>query len=449
MYSKPQALFDAARHGDLLQLLLVLGREVIESQNAPATLCDHEDQCILGMEINSLNSDGETSLHLAVASGNAECVRALLKAGADPNIKTEGGLSPLHLVSAVSNSEIAQLLLENGAMVNSQSNAGGWIPLHEACRRGHLQTIKLLLSRGSVVEIPADLDCGLTKCDWQPVHFAVCSGHVTCVDELMAAGASVNMPGGPDSNTPLLEAIHYGQVACARLLLQHGANTQQANNLGIFPVLKAVGKPDQSVEFTALLIQHGADVNQYVETSSGCRKLHRCPLYEWVTRGKSFEVLEMLLLHGADLALLDSINPNPALFDVITGNDQSRLVDFINICHRHGCLDLKRRSNQWQRTIVGELVFNAANWRRNEWFLRKALKIILAAGASVTDASGVSNIPPIKSVIKKRWKDAICVMTEGNIWGEGELPIALEGSGLSLGQGTQSIRLCSSSASLQ
>jgi ankyrin repeat protein len=414
-------LFYAAKQGDKEQLLHILQDDIFG--------------------VNTQNEEGETSLHLAVTGEHVEFVAALLQAGADPNISSKSGSTPLLYAARSSASSMVELLVDHGALVNMQSAVGGWIALHEACRYGRRQTVKLLLSRGSVVEVSDHADSRLANCDWQPIHFAVCGGHVACVDELINAGASVNIPGGPEGNTPLLEALNYGygQYECASVLLQNGADAQQKNHVGIFPLLKAVGQPDQPVEFTKLLIDHGADVNQLMVTapsrSVGFNKQHITPIAMWAVRGTSPEVLRVLLEHGADLSLSDNMNLNLALFELLNRKNESLLVDFINICHSYHCLDLKKRSVQWQRTIVAELIFNACNWRKDHNYLRNALIIILAAGASVTDASGISGIPPIKSVIKRKWKDTINVMVEGHIWVEGELPDILTESELSIGQG--------------
>ena len=382
------------------------------------------------------NDDGKTSLHPAISSGHTDCVAALLQAGADPNTQTKHGTSPLHLASSLIDSTIARLLLEHGAIVNKQSTDGGWIPLHEACRHGLLDTARLLLQRGSVSELTNDGVHSWMRCDWQPIHFAVCNGNVRCVAELIAAGASVNVGGGPDWSSPLLESIHYEQYECAMLLLQHHADIQYVNRVDMFPLLKAVGMTNLSVDFVALLIDYKADVNQFTYSSSlGSQRHHKCPLSEWAMKGKEVDVLKLLLKGGADMALSDSNSLHPSLFHVSNYKDECRLVNFINICHSHNCLNLMTRSNQWQRTIVGELIFHAANWRRNEGYIRNALTIVLAAGASASDPSGVSNISPIKAIVKKQWKEAICILTEGNIWEENELKAALLGSGLGLGQG--------------
>lgn len=57
----------------------------------------------------------------AVQSGNAEMVKTLLKAGADPNIRDATGQTPLHVAVANGQTEIAKLLMEKTKMASSQA----------------------------------------------------------------------------------------------------------------------------------------------------------------------------------------------------------------------------------------------------------------------------------------------------------------------------------------
>ncbi len=64
---------------------------------------------------------GETALHLAAATGNAEAVRALLKGGADVEARAEDGCAPLdYAVRLGSITEAAEALVEAGAQLTPQ-----------------------------------------------------------------------------------------------------------------------------------------------------------------------------------------------------------------------------------------------------------------------------------------------------------------------------------------
>jgi ankyrin repeat protein len=50
----------------------------------------------MGLDIDSIDSNGDTPLHLAVASKQKSSVRFLLSLNAELNIKNNNGETPLH-----------------------------------------------------------------------------------------------------------------------------------------------------------------------------------------------------------------------------------------------------------------------------------------------------------------------------------------------------------------
>lgn len=51
-----------------------------------------------GADVNALNADGETPMHLAVGRGSVSGVDALLKAGADATIRDRRNMAPGNLL---------------------------------------------------------------------------------------------------------------------------------------------------------------------------------------------------------------------------------------------------------------------------------------------------------------------------------------------------------------
>lgn len=122
--------------------------------------------------IEAFSEDGFTPLCLAAYLGHREILDDLLRAGANPNVRSKNDLDvmPLHSALANGHKEIARALLEAGADVKAPGG-GGWSPLHYAAHSNDIETAKALLDRGA--EASATRDDGLT-----PIQTARDRGHL-------------------------------------------------------------------------------------------------------------------------------------------------------------------------------------------------------------------------------------------------------------------------------
>ena len=77
-----------------------------------------------------------TPLHSAAAGRNPDAVEALLKAGAKPDVRQQGGFTPLHSAANNGDARSTRLLLEHGANASLQSDDGK-TPADLAAARGH------------------------------------------------------------------------------------------------------------------------------------------------------------------------------------------------------------------------------------------------------------------------------------------------------------------------
>lgn len=75
-------------------------------------------------DINALNFDGRTALHIMVLRGRLECAIALLSRGAEPSIGDKEGNTPLHLAVKQTNISIVQALIVFGANLEAKNNMG-------------------------------------------------------------------------------------------------------------------------------------------------------------------------------------------------------------------------------------------------------------------------------------------------------------------------------------
>ena len=94
-------------------------------------------------------------------------------------------------------------------------------------------------------------------------------------------------------NTLLMLASYNGQLEMTRVLLEHGANPQIANDMGQIPLAGAAFKGNTAM--AKLLIENGADVN--ARMPDGKTALMFAAMFN------QLEIIDLLIENGADISL--------------------------------------------------------------------------------------------------------------------------------------------------
>ena len=223
--------------------------------------------------VNAGDIYGSTPLFGAAGNGFRAVVELLLANKADINARNSWGWTPLFRAVQNNQTEMAQLLLADKAEVNATTEHGV-TPLLLAVSKPDIDIglVKSLLASGADPEahIQEDshqydgIDSGL-----RPVHLALRNERTDLLDLLLASHADVNGPyveyrgGAKNSSTPLLMAASSSGAKPAeevRILLEHGADPNLADEIGRTPLATAV--INNNLKVVQELLDHHADANK-------------------------------------------------------------------------------------------------------------------------------------------------------------------------------------------
>jgi ankyrin repeat protein len=121
--------------------------------------------------VNAYAVDGYQALGLACFFGHLDVAEYLVKAGAPVNSPSRNELNaaPLQSAAAAGQERIVDLLLKHGADPSAREQ-GGYTPLHAAAQNGDVATIRTLIYGGA--DLAAKSDDGKT-----PLDLALEAGH--------------------------------------------------------------------------------------------------------------------------------------------------------------------------------------------------------------------------------------------------------------------------------
>ncbi|MDJ0832207.1 MAG: ankyrin repeat domain-containing protein [Gammaproteobacteria bacterium] len=121
---QPLSLLDAAEQGDLQSMDDFLqGRQLLNMRDA----CRWKP------------------LMKAALNGHYPAVKKLLDKGAEVDLVDKGGYTAMMLAASNNFADVVELLLENGAEVDHVEQTHGWSALIWSAKRGHVETVEVLL----------------------------------------------------------------------------------------------------------------------------------------------------------------------------------------------------------------------------------------------------------------------------------------------------------------
>ena len=240
-----------------------------------------------GVPANSTDRDGRTFLYVASLVGNSCFAEKLLGEGVSINHVTSSGVSALHVASQEGHLDVVQLLLGRGAL--SCTDNDGLTALDMAALKGHLDVVQALLPGQRAVSVNQSKLGGLVTSS-KALIIAVENNRIAVAQLLLDRGADANQATA-DGITALYLASLSGRVEMAQVLLDRGADVGRACNHGGWTALH-VASGKGYLKLVQLLLARGSPVNEV--DNDDATALHMA-----VSQGGHLDVAQVLLDHGA------------------------------------------------------------------------------------------------------------------------------------------------------
>jgi ankyrin repeat protein len=181
-------------------------------------------------DIDDPDETGGTALHTAAWVGSSACVRLLLEHNANINCTAKHDRTPLHLAAWRGHVDTINTLAEHGAELNTGDHHGR-TPFWFACNSDSKESAVALLAALKPKFSVADINRA-SKRQRTPLRLAATHGFSEIVEELIKmtaaagldVGAMLNIQDTREGFTALHRSAWRGELACVRLITEHGAD---------------------------------------------------------------------------------------------------------------------------------------------------------------------------------------------------------------------------------
>ena len=258
--------------------------------NPNASITEALIKALAGNGINSADKQGRTPLHFAAVSNESpEVARALLRHGANANVRDRSGKTPLWMAANRSDARIVRLLLDAGARVNDP-NDDGVTPLLVASEKPDAAVLRFLMEAGADPDIRG-------KNRYTPLMSAVAAGaDLDAIMALIEGNADVNAEDDQNRSAIHLLASRHNPAPDAPKILfaltSAGANPNAMDSSLLTPLMEACKQKNTVMVET--LLKAGARVDLR-DRSSWTALLHAA------SKGAPLEIYELLKKAGADI----------------------------------------------------------------------------------------------------------------------------------------------------
>ncbi|XP_065650594.1 uncharacterized protein LOC101237623 isoform X2 [Hydra vulgaris] len=344
---------------------------------------------------NSMNSVSSFLLHQAAIEGSIDQVKLLIKEYSynieDIDCINLQGCTPLHLASRFNRLKVVEYLLENGSQINKTTEVENNTPLLLATKYNMTDTAKYLCEHGADVKIKNIH--GSTA-----LHLAASKGNEEICNALIQNGSDINAIDSRNC-TPLHMAIHGGSKTITKLLIENGADVYAKDAEGEGPIHYAAAMNQGEL---IILLTKGAlaivDEENWEETQRkyvNLRTKKKDAALHIAAREGYLDIVKTLVSIGANVNICSAAHYTPLHLAAINGNK-----DMVQYLLEHNAKINVFDHQNMTPTHNMFFVCRACQFGRLD-----IIKVLIEQGAQI-DSKDCDSFTPLMSAVSEGHSDA-------------------------------------------
>ena len=255
--------------------------------------------------------------------GEIEAVDAFIRCGVDIDGLVQDDYTAVHLAAQEGHLEVVKLLVSKGANIHIETHDRGRYAFYSACLHGHLPVVEFL--RPLLTNVDKKIKSGVT-----PLNATCGNGNLEVVKFLVSSGADVNSADN-DGVTPMRVACWEGYLDIVKYLREAGADINRSANDESTPLSAAAY--NGRISIVMYLNEMGAVMDKRDDDGMTA-------LYAASCNGH-LDVVRYLLECGADMSIPDNAGVTAAEVALANGHqDVSRYL-----LGRNGSISSSNRMN--------------------------------------------------------------------------------------------------------